>query len=87
MRKNEINRTPTTILVMGLLSIIIPFIGLLLGVIGIMFAINLSKQTNFQKGKNQSLIFTGKILSIIGIVIQGFLIFSFLIFILYTNIT
>lgn len=66
-------------LILGVLAILIPIIGIILGIIGLIFASN-SKKEMLQSGESgMNLALSGKVCSIIGIIINGILIFVFLV--------
>ena len=70
--KTETNSNSTISLTLGILSIIIPLIGLALGVIGVVFSRKATKEINKTNENDRGLATSGLICSIVGIVIQSF---------------
>ena len=69
-KKNETNNKAIVSVIFGILSIVIPFIGLILGVIGIIFSRKATIEI-IQKNQNGRVLATlSMICSVIGIVIQ-----------------
>lgn len=72
----ETNSKSIVSLVLGILSIFLPlhFIGLLLGIIGIILSSKSMKEIDLTNEKGKGLAFSGKVCSIIGICVQILLI-------------
>lgn len=68
-------------LILGLTSILLPFIGLILGVFGIIISSKSVKEINTSKEKGLALAKLGKVVSIIGICYQSFIILALILFI------
>ncbi|MFD6443343.1 DUF4190 domain-containing protein [Peribacillus sp. NPDC060186] len=67
-------------LIMGVLSVLIPFIGIILGILGLIFA-SKSKQEMAKSGESgKGLLTAGKVCSIIGIILNVIMIIIFLVF-------
>lgn len=75
-----------TSLVLGIMSIFIPFIGLFTGVLGLIYANQATRQmTGDESGQNFAL--GGKVCSIIGICLQtGIILFFIFVFLLFRTI-
>ncbi|WP_077356841.1 DUF4190 domain-containing protein [Virgibacillus halodenitrificans] len=73
---NTTNSKAIGSLLLGILSIMIPFIGLVLGIIGIIFARIAKKQLTKTNENGRGLAISGFICSVIGIIIQLFIILS-----------
>ncbi|NRD79864.1 DUF4190 domain-containing protein [Bacillus sp. BRMEA1] len=69
-KKTEANGNPVVSLTLGILSIIIPMIGLILGVIGVIFSRKATKEIAKSYGNGRGFAVSGLICSIVGIVIQ-----------------
>ncbi|WP_181347207.1 DUF4190 domain-containing protein [Thalassobacillus sp. CUG 92003] len=72
IEKTASNSHSTTPLTLGILSIVIPFIGLVLGVIGVVVSRKASKEAS------NSFVTIGLICSVVGIVVQLFAILGFI---------
>lgn len=73
------NNKALTSLILGVLAILIPIIGIVLGILGLIFASN-SKKEMLQSGDSgMNLALTGKVCSIIGIIINSILILILLV--------
>ncbi|KAB7672048.1 DUF4190 domain-containing protein [Bacillus sp. B1-b2] len=57
-------------LTLGILSIIVPYIGLILGIIGLIFASKSIKEIESYKQEGRGLATSGKVCSIVGICLQ-----------------
>lgn len=68
--KNQTNNNSVISLTLGILSLFIPFIGLILGIIGIIFSRKAEKQINNTNENGRGLATAGLICSIIGIILQ-----------------
>jgi hypothetical protein len=68
--KNQTNNSSVISLTVGILSLFIPFIGLILGIIGIVFSRKAVKQINKTNENGKGLATAGLICSIVGIIIQ-----------------
>lgn len=76
--KNETNNKSVVSLTLGILSIVLPLIGLVLGVFGVVFSKNATKEIMKTKESGKGLATSGLICSVVGIVIQLFLVLSIL---------
>jgi hypothetical protein len=70
IEKNQTNNSSVISLTVGILSLFIPFIGLILGIIGIVFSRKAVKQINKTNENGRGLATAGLICSIVGIIIQ-----------------
>lgn len=77
-------------LTLGILSIMVPYIGLILGIIGIVISYKSLVEIDNLNEKGRGLAISGRVCSIIGICVQVFLIFlmviSLLLFISSTEV-
>ena len=74
--KSETNNNSIISLTLGILSIIIPLIGLLPGVLGVVFSRKAKKQIAKTNKNGMGLATSGMICSIVGIIIQIFVVLS-----------
>ena len=80
---SEIKRTNSKALaslILGILSLLIPFIGIILGILGMIFASNAKKEIVHSGEPGINLATTGKVCSIIGIIINMFIVLMIIIF-------
>lgn len=66
----ETNSKSIASLALGILSIFIPFVGLILGIIGIILSSKSMKEIDQTSEKGKGLAISGKICSIVGICVQ-----------------
>ncbi|MFF2457047.1 DUF4190 domain-containing protein [Peribacillus simplex] len=71
-------------LIMGVLSLLIPFIGIILGILGLIFASKSKQEIKLTGESGKGLVTAGKVCSIIGIILNVFLILIFLVFFYFT---
>lgn len=84
----ETNSRSITAFTLGILSIIIPAIGLILGIIGLMIANRVINEVGHSNGRSSSLAVSGRILSIIGICLQVlYIVFAIIGIVAYSTIT
>jgi len=76
----ETNNNSVISLTVGILSLFIPFLGLILGVIGIVYSRIAFKQINKTNGKGTGLATAGLICSIVGVIIQLFMVLGYVAF-------
>ncbi|MCK1982923.1 MULTISPECIES: DUF4190 domain-containing protein [Peribacillus] len=77
-------------LIMGVLSLFIPFIGIILGILGLIFASKSKKEIKVTGESGDGLVTAGKVCSIVGIILNVLVILIFLVFFYFsvnTNIT
>ncbi|MCL6572391.1 MAG: DUF4190 domain-containing protein [Bacillus sp. (in: Bacteria)] len=67
---DQTNSNSVTSLTIGILSLFIPFVGLILGIIGIVFSRKAVNQMNKTNENGRGLATAGLICSIVGIIIQ-----------------
>ncbi|WP_409271276.1 DUF4190 domain-containing protein [Neobacillus sp. SCS-31] len=67
---NQTNNSSVISLTVGILSLFIPFIGLILGIIGIVFSRKAVKQINQTNENGKGLATAGLICSIVGVILQ-----------------
>ena len=72
VEKAETNKNSIVSLTLGILSIVIPMIGLVLGILGVVFSRKATKEIVKTNGIGRGLATSGLICSIVGIVIQMF---------------
>ncbi|WOV86757.1 DUF4190 domain-containing protein [Sporosarcina oncorhynchi] len=85
-KDNVTNSNATTSLILGILSILIPFIGLALGIFGIIFSRKATREIVSTNMGGHGFATAGLICSIVGIVIQLFGVLSILAFNLMTTV-
>ncbi|MET1179138.1 DUF4190 domain-containing protein [Peribacillus simplex] len=71
-------------LIMGVLSLLIPFIGIILGILGLIFASKSKQEIKLTGESGKGLVTAGKVCSIIGIIWNVILILIFLMFFYFT---
>ena len=81
----ETNNNSVISLTVGILSLFIPFLGLILGVIGIVYSRIAAKQINITNGKGTGLATAGLICSIVGVIIQLFMVLGYIAFFSITD--
>ncbi|MFF2498232.1 DUF4190 domain-containing protein [Peribacillus sp. NPDC058075] len=67
-------------LIMGVLSLFIPFIGIILGILGLIFASKSKKEMKVTGESGDGLVTAGKVCSIVGIILNVLVILIFLVF-------
>ncbi|ASS96881.1 DUF4190 domain-containing protein [Peribacillus simplex] len=67
-------------LIMGVLSLFIPFIGIILGILGLIFASKSKQEIKLTGESGKGLVTAGKVCSIIGIILNVLMILIFLVF-------
>jgi hypothetical protein len=67
-------------LIMGVLSLLIPFIGIVLGILGLIFAAKSKQEMKLTGETGNGLVTAGKVCSIIGIILNVIVILIFLVF-------
>jgi hypothetical protein len=85
--KNQTNNSSVISLTVGILSLLIPFIGFILGIIGVVFSRKAVKQINTTNESGKGLATTGLICSIVGLILQLFMILGYFIFLRYIGIS
>ncbi len=80
MDTEQTNSSAIIALVLGILSLVIPWLGLILGIIGIVFYVKAKKALNVPQEKGSGIALAGLICSIIGILLQLFVIIAFVAF-------
>ena len=83
--KVQTNNNSIISLTLGILSLVIPFIGLVLGIIGIVFSRKAVKQIEKTNENGSGLATSGLICSIVGLIIQIFMLLSLIPFLLLSN--
>lgn len=78
--KNQTNNSSVISLTVGILSLFIPFIGLILGIIGIIFSRKAVKQINQTNENGRGLATAGLICSIVGIISQLLMVLGYVAF-------
>ena len=88
VEKTQTNNSKSVIsLTLGILSILIPHIGLILGVIGIVVSRKATKEIVKTDEGGSGLATSGLICSVVGIIIQLFLVVSIIAFYSLTNVS
>ncbi|MFY0781467.1 DUF4190 domain-containing protein [Peribacillus simplex] len=67
-------------LIMGVLSLLIPFIGIVLGILGLIFAAKSKQEMKLTGETGNGLVTAGKVCCIIGIILNVIVILIFLVF-------
>jgi hypothetical protein len=86
VENNQTNSKSVVSLTLGVLSILIPFMGLVLGVIGIVVSRKAAKEIAVSNEGGSGLAISGLICSAVGIIIQLFMVFSYIAFITLTTV-
>jgi hypothetical protein len=87
VEKTQTNNSKSVVsLTLGILSILIPHIGLILGVIGIVVSRKATKEIVKTDEGGSGLATSGLICSVVGIIIQLFLVVSIIAFYSLTNV-
>lgn len=81
----QTNNNATVSLTFGILSLLIPFIGLILGIIGIVFSRKADKEIARTSETGKGMALAGLICSIVGLVTQLFIILGIAVFIGFTT--
>jgi len=76
IEKSETNNKSVASLILGILSILLPLIGIVTGVIGIFFSKYATKEILETKESGKGLATSGLICSVVGIVIQLLLVLT-----------
>ncbi|EKN70728.1 hypothetical protein BABA_04784 [Neobacillus bataviensis LMG 21833] len=83
--KNQTNNNSVISLTVGILSLFIPFIGVILGIIGIVFSRKAVKQIDKTNENGRGLATAGLICSIVGIILQVFMVLGYVAFFSITS--
>ena len=76
--KNQTNSKSVAALTLGILSIVIPYVGLVLGIIGLVISSKAKKEIAITNEGGSGLAIAGLICSIVGIIVQLFIVFAFM---------
>ncbi|ALC85216.1 hypothetical protein AM499_04830 [Bacillus sp. FJAT-22090] len=88
VEKTQTNNSKSVIsLTLGILSILIPYIGLILGVIGVVVSRRATKEIVKTDEGGSGLATSGLICSVVGFIIQLFLVVSIIAFYSLTNVS
>lgn len=82
--ENETNSKSVISLTFGVLSILIPLIGLILGILGFLFSKRATKEIAETNESGRGLAISGLTCSIVGICLQIVMIFLYLSYLLFT---
>ncbi|MBO0960044.1 DUF4190 domain-containing protein [Neobacillus sp. MM2021_6] len=82
---SQTNNSSVVALTVGILSLFIPFLGLILGIIGIVFSRIAVKQMNITNENGRGLATAGLICSIVGIIIQLLMVLGYVAFFSVTS--
>ncbi|MGH4140946.1 DUF4190 domain-containing protein [Clostridium sp.] len=77
------NKSKSTLL-LGILSILLPFIGLVFGIMGIVMSYKSVKEINISEEKGIGLAVSGRIISIIGMCCQ---VFAIIVLVKFSSVT
>jgi hypothetical protein len=83
---NQTNRNSVISLTLGILSILIPLIGLILGIIGVVFSRKAAKEIAFSNESGSGFATAGLVCSVIGIIFQTFNLVALLLFASITTV-
>ncbi|MBK3496467.1 DUF4190 domain-containing protein [Viridibacillus sp. YIM B01967] len=86
VEKTPTNSNSVISLTLGVLSILIPYIGLILGVIGVVFSRKATKEILKTNQGGGGLATSGLICSVVGIIIQIFAVMGIIAFYSLTNL-
>ncbi|ALX49652.1 DUF4190 domain-containing protein [Lentibacillus amyloliquefaciens] len=81
----QTNGSSVISLTLGVLSIVIPFIGLFLGIIGIVMSQRATKEVSEGHELGRGLAISGLICSLVGLVIQALIIMGVIMFFMFVN--
>ncbi len=84
--KTEINSKSIVSLVLGILSIFIPFVGFILGIIGIVLSRKATREIAMRNENGKGLAVAGLTCSIVGIVLQILLVLLYLLFFILISV-
>ncbi|SDB89526.1 protein of unknown function [Pelagirhabdus alkalitolerans] len=84
--KTKTNSSSVVSLTMGILSILIPFLGLLLGVFGVFASRKATKEIEATREDGRGLAISGLICSSVGIVMQLFVVLGYIAFFSLTTV-
>lgn len=84
VEKSQTNSKSVIALTLGVLSIVIPYIGLLLGVIGVVVSRKATKEIAGTNESGSGLAASGLICSVVGMIIQTLAIVGIILFLSYT---
>lgn len=82
--KNQMNSKSVIALTLGVLSIVIPYIGLILGVIGVVVSRKASKEIAKTHEGGSGLATSGLICSVVGMIIQSLAVVGIILYFSYT---
>ena len=77
---HQTNRKSVISLTLGILSILIPLIGLILGIIGVVFSRQAAKEIAFSNESGSGFATAGLVCSVVGIVLQTFIVVAYFLF-------
>lgn len=86
VEKNQTNSSSIISLTLGILSILIPFIGLILGIAGIVVSRKATKEIAKTNEDGRGLAISGLICSIVGIIIQILTVLGIIAFSLFIKV-
>lgn len=86
VQKIQTNSKSKTSLISGILSILIPFFGLILGVIGVVFSSKAKKEMAITAENGKRLATYGLFCSVVGIILQSLVIIAYITFTSLTNV-
>lgn len=84
--RNQTNSKSVISLTLGILSILIPLIGLLLGIIGVVFSRQAANEIAFSNETGSGFATAGFVCSVIGIILQTLSVVSLILFSSVTSI-
>ena len=78
--RSQTNSKSVISLTLGILSILIPIIGLVIGIFGIVFSRKAAKEIAFSNESGSGFATSGLVCSVIGIILQTFLVVAYFLF-------
>ena len=85
--KNQTNSKSVASLTLGILSVLIPYIGFVLGIIGLVISRKASKEIAITNEGGSGLATAGLICSVVGIIVQLLLVFSIIAYVTLTTVS
>lgn len=84
--RNQTNSKSVISLTLGILSILIPLIGLIIGIMGVVFSRKAAKEIAFSQESGSGFATSGLVCSVIGIILQTFTLVALFLFASVTTI-
>lgn len=78
--RSQTNSKSVISLTLGIISIVIPIIGLVIGIIGVVFSRKAAKEIAFSNDSGSGFATAGLVCSVVGIVLQTFIVAAYYLF-------